>query len=102
MKLLDKLDAIWSGTDCPFLIHNDREVRFSQILLEKWTDLGGIHSGDVVAIVGDFNPPSIALLLRLIDLGAIVVPLTKETAHQHEYFFDTALVDVVVDGPVIK
>jgi len=55
----------------------------------------------VVAIIGDFDPASILSLLRLIDLGVIVVPLTNHTKHDHEYFFDTALVDAVIDGAVV-
>ena len=61
------------------------------------TDLSGIRKGDVVALIGDFNPISILTLLRLIDMGAIVIPLTKETKKEHEYFFESAFVDVVVN-----
>lgn len=40
-------------------------------------------------------------MLRLIDLDTIIVPLTVETEHEHEYFFKSALVDVVIkDGLV--
>ena len=55
-----------------------------------------------MAIVGDFNAPSILTLLRLIDLGAIVVPLMSETKHEHEYFFDSAYVDIVIDGGAVR
>ena len=34
------------------------------------------------------------LLLRLIDLKTIIVPLTIETKNTHDYFFESALVDV--------
>jgi acyl-coenzyme A synthetase/AMP-(fatty) acid ligase len=103
MKLLEKLGDIWSGTNYPFLIHGNQELRFSQIVSQNPVDLSGIKQGDVVAIVGDFNPSSISTLLRLIDLGTIVVPLTKDTTHQHEYFFDAALVDaVIVDAMVTR
>src|SRR5262245_35224774 len=96
MTLLEKLKNIWRGADHPFLIHGDHKLRFSQIMSQSAIDISGIKSGDVVAIVGDFSPPSILALLHLIDLGAIVVPVTKETMREHEYFFDTALVDVVI------
>ena len=57
----------------------------------------------MVAIIGDFNPSSILTLLRLIDLGVVVVPLTRETIHEHEYFFESAFVDVVIkDGVVVR
>ena len=60
-------------------------------------DLSEIKKGDVVAIIGDFNPNSILTLLRLIDMKTIVIPLTKETKYEHEYFFESAFVDVVID-----
>ena len=101
-KLVEKLGDIWSGTNHPFLIHGGQEFRFSQISSQNPIDLSGVKCGDVVAIVGDFDPSSILTLLRLIDLGVIVVPLTKETVREHEYFFDTALVDAVIVGPVVR
>jgi acyl-CoA synthetase (AMP-forming)/AMP-acid ligase II len=101
MKLLEKLGNVWSGADYPFLIHGAHELRFSQILLQNPTDLGEIKSGDAVAIVGDFDPLSILTLLRLIDLGVIVVPLTNGTMHDHEYFFETASVNAVINGSIV-
>jgi acyl-CoA synthetase (AMP-forming)/AMP-acid ligase II len=102
MQLLGKLLDIWSGTDHPFLIYNGQELRFSEISADSPVELGEIKSGDVVAIVGDFDPSSILTLLRLIDLQAVVVPLTQETAREHQYFFDTALVDVTIVDKVVK
>ena len=99
MKLIEKLSGIWEGAGQPFLIHKDNELKFSQIATQKPVDLSLVKPGDVVAIIGDFNPACILTLLHLIDLGAIVVPLTVETRSQHEYFFESALVDVVIgDG----
>jgi acyl-CoA synthetase (AMP-forming)/AMP-acid ligase II len=102
MKIIERLNEIWAGIDYPFLIHNDCELKFSQIISQNVVDLSMIKRGEVVAIIGDFNPSSILMLLRLIDLGAVVVPLTRETKHEHEYFFNAALVDVVIshDGIV--
>ena len=102
MKLLDKLGAIWSGVGYPFLIHKGDELRFSEIANQSLIDLSDVHKGDVVAIIGDFNPSSILALLRLIDIGVVVVPLTVETRHEHEYFFESALVDVVIDGTQVR
>ena len=103
MKLLDKLNEIWEDTDYAFLIHNGNELKFSQIASQNPVDLSLVRAGDVVAIIGDFNPLSILTLLRLIDLGVIVVPLTIQTVHEHEYFFESALVNVVIkDGVVTR
>lgn len=99
MKLVEQLFKIWSGIDYPFFIHNGVELKFSQIASQNRVDLSLVKQGDVVAIIGDFNPSSILTLLRLIDLGVVVVPLTVETTHEHEYFLESALVDVVIrDG----
>src|SRR5215510_12360726 len=98
MGLLERLDDIWKGVDYPFLIHGGQELRFSKIASQHPIDLSEINGGDVVAIVGDFNPSTILTFLRLIDVGAILVPLTKETCNEHEYFFDSALVDAVIEG----
>jgi long-chain acyl-CoA synthetase len=96
MKIIERLSKIWSEVDYPFLIHNDKELRFSQVASQYPVDLSLIRQGDVVAIIGDFNPVTILTLLRLIDLGVVVVPLTVETTREHQYFFDSALVDVVI------
>jgi acyl-CoA synthetase (AMP-forming)/AMP-acid ligase II len=40
--------------------------------------------------------------LQLIDKNVILVPLTVETRAQHEYFFESALVDVVIQGDNVR
>ncbi|NBW79659.1 MAG: long-chain fatty acid--CoA ligase [Betaproteobacteria bacterium] len=102
MQLLEQLSRIWDGIDYPFLIHNGQELRFSDVASQHPVDISSVHAGDVVAIIGDFDPASILTLLRLIDLGVIVVPLTVETAHEHAYFFEAALVDVVIQGNQVQ
>jgi acyl-coenzyme A synthetase/AMP-(fatty) acid ligase len=102
MKLIEKLSKIWIGTDYPFFIHNSEELKFSQILSLSPIDLSLVQQGDVVAIIGDFTPSTILTFLSLIDLGAIVVPLTIETEHEHENFFKSALVDVVIKNGLVN
>lgn len=102
MALIQQLRAIWEGCDHPFLICPGRELRFSNLEAESPIDLSGISPGDVVALIGDFDPASIATLLRLIDFGAIVVPLTVETRREHEYFFETAGVNVVIEAGTVR
>jgi long-chain acyl-CoA synthetase len=102
MKILDQLSAIWKDIEYPFFIHNGNKYKFSQIASQNPVDLSQVHQGDVVAIVGDFFPSCILTLLRLIDLGAIVVPLTVETTQEHEYFFDSALVDFIIKDEVVE
>lgn len=102
MKIIEQLSKIWMGVDYPFIIHNGINLKFSEIASQNPIDLSLVNQGDVVAIIGDFNPSSILTLLRLIDLGVVVVPLTVETAHEHEYFFESALVDVIIKDGLIN
>ncbi len=103
MNLIDKLKDKWHEADYPFLIHSSEQLRFSDIESQTPIDLSAVNRGDVVALIGDFNPSSILTLLRLIDLGTIIVPLTKETKIQHPYFFESALVNKVIeDGNVVS
>ena len=102
MKIISKLQQRWKGIDHPVIIHSDDALSFSQIEKQAKVDLSNINAGDVVALIGDFDPQSISTLLRLIDKNAIIVPLTLDTKPQHDYFFNTALVDVVIAGSSIQ
>lgn len=102
MDILSKLQSRWSDLDYPFLIHPSRNLHFSDIIAEDLVDLTPVRRGDVVALIGDFEPLSISTLLRLIEKDVILVPLTADTRSQHDYFFETAMVNVVVEGPIVK
>lgn len=102
MNIIETLTERWSGTDYPFFIHTNGALRFSQIAEQKSVDLSEVKGGDVVALIGDFEPQSILTLLQLIDKNVILVPLTNDTRAQHDYFFKSALVDVVIDGDQVK
>lgn len=97
MSVLEALSKRWSEKDSPFLLSDYGHLTFSDLMKAPTLDLSPITAGDVVALVGDFNPESIRALLNLIDLGAVVVPLTHETTQQHGYFFDVAQVSWVVE-----
>lgn len=101
MELLKRLTHIWSDTDSPFLLHGANEISFSQIVSQDAGDLSSIRKGDVVAIIGDFDPISLLRVFILIDMGAIIVPLTIDTESEHEYFFESAFVDIVIKGDSI-
>ena len=102
MNVLEKLTERWSDIDYPFLVHSSGELRFSEIAEQKAVDVSEVKSGDVVALIGDFDPQSILTLLQLIDKNVILVPLTVDTRPQHEYFFESALVDVVIEGEEVN
>jgi long-chain acyl-CoA synthetase len=98
MDLIEKLSQKWEGLDYPFLIHPTGKLRFEDIVNQDTVDIGEVRKGDVVVLIGDFDPQSISTMLRLIDKSVVLVPLTVATREQHEYFFDAALVDVVIEG----
>lgn len=59
-------------------------------------DISQVAAGDVVALIGDFDGPTILLMLRLLDMNAIVMPLTEGTRSEHEYFFESGHAQWVV------
>ena len=103
MDLIDSLSKRWEGNNNPFLIHPEGSLSFKDILENKNINLDSVKKGDVVALIGDFNSISIATLLMLIDKKVILVPLTNLTKEQHEYFFESAHVNVIIeDGKVSR
>jgi long-chain acyl-CoA synthetase len=102
MDILKKLSDRWSGIDYPFLTHYNGSLRFNEVINQQHVDLSKVKSGDIVALIGDFDPQSILTLLQLIDKNVILVPLTVDTRAQHEYFLESALVDIVIEGKNVK
>ena len=103
MKILSVLENRWKNLNHPFLIHDDSNLYFRNISKQKLFDLSMIECGDVVALIGDFNPKTILTFLRLIEKKAVIVPLTNDTKSQHEYFFESALVDYIInENRVVK
>lgn len=102
MKILDSLKERWKNINRPFLIHSSGEVRFNDVTDQKIVDLSNVQKGDVVALIGNFNSQSILTLLQLIEKDTIIVPLTIDTRSQHEYFFESALVNVVIEGDTVR
>ena len=102
MEILEKLKQRWKDIDYPFLVHSKGELRFDEIAEQTSVDLSNVQSGDVVALIGDFDPQSILTLLQLIDKNVILAPLTTDTKLQHDYFFESALVDVVIEGASVR
>lgn len=90
------LRAIWRGSSEPFLITPDGQLTFKAIEDAEGIDLSSVEPGDVICLIGDFDPFSIRVLLELIERGAIVVPLTQETKAQHDYFFQVTQPKAVV------
>ena len=75
---------------------------FNDILNEKTIDFSEINPGKVVALVGDYDPFTISIFFKLIDLEAIIVPLTIQTKSHHELFFEIVCVDIIIINGEVK
>jgi acyl-CoA synthetase (AMP-forming)/AMP-acid ligase II len=103
MGLTATLRQRWQGKNYPFIVGENIELSIDDVLSRDTSHLSQVNPGDVVALIGDFDPQSISDLFWLIDRGAVIVPLTMETLHDHEYFFESSLVDWVVQfGSIYK
>ena len=96
MKILNKLQERWHGIDYPFLIHSTVELYFSNIAKKNFLDLSGIKSGDVVALIGDFDPQSIFTFIMLIDKNVIINNFVLE------YIFSRSLSHFVANRDLRK
>src|SRR5207249_10369628 len=64
-----------------------------------WTDFRrnrALAPGTVVSLEADFSPTSIALLLALVEHGAIIVPLTPSVEAKKPEFRDIAQVEATI------
>ena len=102
MNLISKISTMWEGLAEPFLIYRGQEFSFKELLSVDPVDLSQVRKGDVVALIGDFDPLSLMSLLRIIDKDAVVFPLTDSNTDRHSSLFETALVDVVIQGDEIR
>ena len=69
---------IWKGTK-----HSYKSLIKNVEKLQLLIDSHQIQPGTVVAVIGDFSPNSIGLLLALIEKACIIVPLTN-TSNKNE------------------
>ena len=96
-SILDELGKVWGEAAEPFFIRGSESLSFKDVSEHRGIELSAIRTGDVVALIGDFDASSVSTFLRLVDLRVVIVPLTEDTKHLHESFFDSAHVDVVID-----
>ncbi len=83
------------------MVRGAQRVTYGEMLerVASWQSYfaaNGIAAGQTVVVCADFTPSACALLLALIKHGAIVVPLTMETAAQHPAYFAIAGADVIL------
>lgn len=95
MKLLKKLLDRSPNPDTPFLVDGQQTLSLRTVA-ETSTACDEISPGEVVALIGDIDAQSIALLLALVDKRAVIMPLSTASAPQHPYFFEAVGVNVVI------
>ena len=95
MSLLQELLDRSDNPDTPFLVGGDQSLSL-RTLAETPAPCADIAPGEVVALIGDVDAPSIAALLALADRGAVVMPLSEASAAQHEYFLEAGGASVVI------
>jgi len=94
--LINKLSQAWASSHYSAIISQDgTETKFNDLCNIFVTGIEKVKPGDIVALIGDFDAHSISSFLRLLDAGAIVVPLTNETSLRHEYFFEASHVKFI-------
>lgn len=90
-ELLDRSD----NPDAPFLV-GDGQALSLRALADAPVPRVDIAPGEVVALVGDVDAPSLAALLALMDRGAVIMPLSEASAAQHAYFLEAGNANVVI------
>lgn len=101
MTLINTLSNLWKDSSTPFIIHHDKPVYFSDLEKLDTADLSVIQPGQVVALIADFSPEAILTLIKLIELGAIIMPLSSETKSDHDYFLNCAGVEIIIENNAI-
>src|SRR5687768_3577043 len=103
MPILQQLSGRNAEHHEPFLIGPGGSLSFDDVsrAIGRSTDLAAIPRGAVVALVGDFDGPTIAMMLELLDRGVVLMPLATGTTADHEYFFEAGRAEWVIrDGEV--
>ena len=99
-KILDILKKEYPSNKS-LILHRNFQVKFKDLFKSEDLDLKKIKKGNVVAIIGDYDPTTIKTFLKLIDKKAIIIPLTKDTKSDHRYYFEEACVDYVIESNTI-
>lgn len=105
MRILEELAARNARRQDPFLIGPGGSLAFDDVATAaegQGIDTSAIADGDVVALIGDFDGPTISTMLGLLDRGVVLMPLTDGTRADHEYFFDSGGADWVIRDGVVE
>lgn len=95
------IDTFKHNIDTTAVIWNDKPISYGSLLekVHHYTNYlknENIGVGDVVALIGDFSPNSIALLIALIENSSIIVPFTKNIFKEEHSKFKIAQVEKIL------
>ena len=96
MDIFKKIE-IRRSRDIPILIDGESNVYLSDIIKSERNFLKDISSGDVVILIGDYDELSISTFLHLINIKAIIVPLTKDNITNIKYNIETSKADYIIE-----
>jgi len=82
---------VWRDTVTDYGWLADEVERLSKALVQH-----GVPRGAVVSVEADFSPRAVALLLALIEHGAIIVPLTSSVEEKKPEFREIAEVECLI------
>ncbi|OLC67005.1 MAG: AMP-dependent synthetase [Candidatus Rokubacteria bacterium 13_1_40CM_4_67_11] len=95
------LDAFRADVVKDAVVWQDEPFSYAWLLVAvgRWADFlrnRALAPGTVVSLEADFSPTSIALLLALVEHGAIIVPLTPSVEAKKPEFRDIAQVEATI------
>ena len=101
MSILNTLQKRWTSPKKKFLITEKKKYILEDLTKINLDFLDDIKQGDLVCLIGDFDPISIISLIKLLDLGAIVAPLTDKTEVDHKKYFKILKPQFVIKNNII-
>jgi long-chain acyl-CoA synthetase len=91
----------WAGEEAAF-IAGDQRASYGDLLdatddCRHWMIAEGVGVGSVVLLKGDYSTNSVAALLALLDLGAVVIPLSPANLETEAEFAEAGEAELILD-----
>ena len=101
-SIFEKLLGNELKSDKILIRHRNFSIKYKDIFKSEDINLDKIKEGNVVALIGDYDGFTIKTFLKLIDKKAIIVPLTDDTKTLHNYYFNEACVNFVIEKKKVR
>ena len=95
------IERFRQASEAPAIVWRDAVTNYGWLAAElerlsATLEERGVPRGAVVSVEADFSPRAVALLLALIERGAIIVPLTSSVEEKKPEFRDIAEVECLI------